>query len=375
MESGRRDLKADLRCRPSRPTARRSRGAAAPVGPGASDVFADRGGVGSRVAEQRALLGWPAASTFHKYKSGDYGPLSFDTLTRISLVLGIYKALQVLYPDPAWPTGGYASQRAPVFGGRPALALMIGGGIDGLLQTRRLLDARRADGVRLRRCPRQLARHLAPDSQPVSVRRPVRSRRLSRTIWKPSSSSRTGPTIASTPKSDSLHAVPPDEWVTGRPMASVVMAAYCHPNPAGTRFAGPQRGAWYAGRKLETALAESVFHRARELRDVGITDARLQMRLYRADFRTTFHDLRGNRSRVRGGPRSRLVPRVAGAGRAATRGRIQRSRLSERSARRRRVRRLLPSAAVTNVRAAAHYVFIWEGAPEPRSAAPRHNRT
>jgi hypothetical protein len=96
------------------------------------------------VLEQRALLGWPAASTFHKYKSGDYGPLSFDTLTRISLVLGIYKALQLLYPDPEladrWVRLPNAHQ---IFGGRPALSLMVDGGIDGLLQTRRLLDARR----------------------------------------------------------------------------------------------------------------------------------------------------------------------------------------------------------------------------------------
>lgn len=96
------------------------------------------------VLEQRALLGWPAASTFHKYKAGDYGPLSFDSLTRISIVLGIYKALQVLYPDPGladrWVRLPNAHQ---VFGGRPALTLMIDGGIDGLLQTRRLLDARR----------------------------------------------------------------------------------------------------------------------------------------------------------------------------------------------------------------------------------------
>ena len=37
------------------------------------------------VTEQRALLGWPPSSTFHKYKSGDPGPLSFDALTRVSL--------------------------------------------------------------------------------------------------------------------------------------------------------------------------------------------------------------------------------------------------------------------------------------------------
>src|ERR671910_341438 len=54
------------------------------------------------VSNQRALLGWPPSSTFHKYKSGDGGVLSFDTLSRISLVLGIYKALHVLYPEKAF---------------------------------------------------------------------------------------------------------------------------------------------------------------------------------------------------------------------------------------------------------------------------------
>src|SRR5689334_11899513 len=55
------------------------------------------------VYEERALLGWPPSSTFHKYKSGaDPGALGFDALTRISLTLGIYKALHVLYPEPAF---------------------------------------------------------------------------------------------------------------------------------------------------------------------------------------------------------------------------------------------------------------------------------
>jgi hypothetical protein len=96
------------------------------------------------VVEQRALLGWPAASTFHKYKAGDHGTLSYDTLTRISIVLGIYKALELLFPDAALADRWVRLPNAhPIFGGRPALALMVDGGIDGLLQTRRLLDARR----------------------------------------------------------------------------------------------------------------------------------------------------------------------------------------------------------------------------------------
>jgi hypothetical protein len=96
------------------------------------------------VAEQRGLLGWPPASTFHKYKSGAHGTLSYDTLTRLSLMLGIYKDLQVLYAEPAfadrWPR---MPNSHPLFGGRPPLELMVAGGLDGLHQVRRLLDGRR----------------------------------------------------------------------------------------------------------------------------------------------------------------------------------------------------------------------------------------
>jgi hypothetical protein len=96
------------------------------------------------VTEQRALLGWPASSTFHKYKSGDHGTLSFDTLTRISLIIGIYKSLQVLYPEPAFSDRWVRMPNShEIFGGRPALSLMADGGIDGLYRVRRLLDGRR----------------------------------------------------------------------------------------------------------------------------------------------------------------------------------------------------------------------------------------
>lgn len=96
------------------------------------------------VKEQQGLLGWPADSTFYKYKAGHVATLPFDALIRISLVLGIYKALHILYPEAEladrWvklPNGN------PLFGGRPALAIMIDAGMDGLYQVRRLLDSRR----------------------------------------------------------------------------------------------------------------------------------------------------------------------------------------------------------------------------------------
>lgn len=96
------------------------------------------------VAEQRGLLGWPATSTFHKYKAGDYGALSFDTLTRLSLIVGIYSGLQVLYPEARFADAWVKAPNShPLFGGQPPLTLMVDGGIDGLLKVRRLIDARR----------------------------------------------------------------------------------------------------------------------------------------------------------------------------------------------------------------------------------------
>jgi hypothetical protein len=94
--------------------------------------------------EQRALLGWPAEATFYKYKAGQVASLSYDTLMRISLTIGIYKALHILYPEAPLANGWVRLPNTnPLFGGRPALALMTEGGIDGLSQVRRLLDGRR----------------------------------------------------------------------------------------------------------------------------------------------------------------------------------------------------------------------------------------
>jgi hypothetical protein len=94
--------------------------------------------------EQRGLLGWPPESTFFKYKGGDPGTLSFDMLTRISLVMGIYKDLHILYPEPELADRWVKLPNSnALFGGKPALSLMVDSGMDGLYQVRRLLDSRR----------------------------------------------------------------------------------------------------------------------------------------------------------------------------------------------------------------------------------------
>ena len=94
--------------------------------------------------EQRALLGWPPESTFYKYKAGQVGTLPYDMLMRISLVLAIYKDLRILYPERELADRWVQLPNSnPLFGGKPALALMMEGGMDGLYQVRRLLDGRR----------------------------------------------------------------------------------------------------------------------------------------------------------------------------------------------------------------------------------------
>jgi hypothetical protein len=96
------------------------------------------------VAEQCGLLGWIAPSTCHKYKGGNIGTLSYDLLTRISLVIGIYKALHILYPEDLLANRWVKLPNThPLFSGRSALSVMIDAGIDGLSKVRRLLDSRR----------------------------------------------------------------------------------------------------------------------------------------------------------------------------------------------------------------------------------------
>jgi hypothetical protein len=97
---------------------------------------------GLNLEDQRGLLGWPARTTLYNYQKGKIPALAYDTLQRISLVIGIYKALHILYPDFAdrWVK---LPNNNPLFGGNSALDFMKNAGIGGLEQVRRLLDARR----------------------------------------------------------------------------------------------------------------------------------------------------------------------------------------------------------------------------------------
>ena len=58
------------------------------------------------------------------------------------------------------------------------------------------------------------------------------------------------------------------ELVFGIPHYRIVNAAFCHAHPRGSRFDGPDRGAWYACFELETSQAEVAFHKSVELAEV-----------------------------------------------------------------------------------------------------------
>ena len=78
---------------------------------------------GLSVAEQLKLLGIASRSTFFKWRREREPRLPQDTLERLSYLLGIYKSLQILLPDPQrrGPVGAQAQRRAAVrrpFGAR-----------------------------------------------------------------------------------------------------------------------------------------------------------------------------------------------------------------------------------------------------------------
>jgi uncharacterized protein (DUF2384 family) len=96
------------------------------------------------VAEQMRLLGVRSRSTWFKWRKDPAVQLPQDTLERLSYLLGIYKALQLLFKEPqaadAWLR---RPNDAALFGGRSALDRMLSGQVSDLFLVRQYLDAER----------------------------------------------------------------------------------------------------------------------------------------------------------------------------------------------------------------------------------------
>lgn len=94
--------------------------------------------------EQMQLLGLSASSTYFKWKKEPAVTLPRDTLERISYILGIYKALQILLPEnTAADSWVRKPNHAPLFGGQSALERMLSGNVSDLFVVRQYLDAQR----------------------------------------------------------------------------------------------------------------------------------------------------------------------------------------------------------------------------------------
>jgi hypothetical protein len=97
---------------------------------------------GLTMEEARVLLGRPSRATLYNWKAGKARSLPHDTLARVSYLLGIHKALQILYAEPAL-ADGWLKRPNQAFGGQSALERMLAGDVADLAAVRAHLDAAR----------------------------------------------------------------------------------------------------------------------------------------------------------------------------------------------------------------------------------------
>lgn len=89
-----------------------------------------------------------------------------------------------------------------------------------------------------------------------------------------------------------IRMVAPEDRIAG-PGTSVIMAAFTHLNPSGSRFSDGSFGVFYTARELETAVAETRHYREVFMRSTKENAMDLDMRVYQVDLTGQLHDLRG----------------------------------------------------------------------------------
>jgi len=94
------------------------------------------------VDERRVLLGDVSRQTYHNWQNGKVGALSRDQFERISLLLGIYKGLKLLFADEAAGIRWFKSPNGDLpFVGQPPLDRALCGSVNDLYAVRRYIDA------------------------------------------------------------------------------------------------------------------------------------------------------------------------------------------------------------------------------------------
>jgi len=98
---------------------------------------------GLRNEDAMALLGGASHGRYYELKKTRKGVLSQDELTRISLLIGIFKALNILFNQQLANQWTSRPNSNPMFNDAAPLDLLMRGGVAGMIGVRRLLDARR----------------------------------------------------------------------------------------------------------------------------------------------------------------------------------------------------------------------------------------
>ena len=96
-----------------------------------------------RDEDARELLGGLSSSAYYEWKKNPDRILDVDRITRVSYLVGIYKALHILYGDRLADEWVSLANSNAIFGGRTPLAYMLAGGLVAMQTVRKLLDARR----------------------------------------------------------------------------------------------------------------------------------------------------------------------------------------------------------------------------------------
>ena len=104
-------------------------------------AFVNLAGLWQISDEQAAvLMGDISVRTYKRWKVGELGRAGVDTAARLSNLMGIHKALRLLFKEPARGYG-WIKRANEAFGGAAALEVMLGGQITDIMRVRRYLDA------------------------------------------------------------------------------------------------------------------------------------------------------------------------------------------------------------------------------------------
>jgi len=96
-----------------------------------------------RDEDARMLLGGMSNGPFYEMKRSSDRVLDTDRLTRVSYLIGIFKALNILHSQKLADRWVQLPNSNPIFAGQTPLAYMMKGGLPAMQTVRRLLDARR----------------------------------------------------------------------------------------------------------------------------------------------------------------------------------------------------------------------------------------